>query len=166
MAIWFDLDKVTDESFFDTAPLRFEYSMHLDATADEVWAGLVADKPLAWCKALNGRYTSERPFRVGTTREVAANFNTIKLKERFFIWDEAERRHAFYVEQANAPAFKQFAELYEVTPTEKGCIFVWKFAMAGRFGLGLPLKLISPAAKLALFDGFIRDTKKYFGTVK
>lgn len=70
------------------------------------------------------------------------------------------------MEQANAPAFKQFAELYEVTPTEKGCIFVWKFAMAGRFGLGLPLKLISPAAKLALFDGFIRDTKKHFGTVK
>lgn len=28
MAIWFDLDKVTDESFFDTAPLRFKYSIH------------------------------------------------------------------------------------------------------------------------------------------
>jgi len=38
MTIWFDLDKVTDESFFDTAPLRFEYSMHLNATAHEVSA--------------------------------------------------------------------------------------------------------------------------------
>ena len=165
MAIWFDLEKVDDASFFDTAPVRFAYSMHLNASADEVWAGLVANKPLAWCKALDGHYTSERPFRVGTTRAVGANFNLIKLRERFFIWDEANRRHAFYVEQANAPAFKQFAEYYEVTPTDQGCRFVWKFALAGRKGLGLPLKLISPAAKLVLFDGFIRDTEKHFGTV-
>lgn len=165
MGVWFDLEKVTDESFFDTAPIRFAYTMHLKASADDVWAGLVADKPLAWCKALDGHYTSTRPFKVGTTREVGANFNTIKLKERFFIWDETNRRHAFYVVQANAPVFKQFAEYYEVTPTKKGCRFVWKFAMEGRYGLGLPLKLISPAAKLALFDGFIRDTEKHFGTV-
>lgn len=37
--------------------------------------------------------------------------------------------------------------------------------MTGRFGLGLPLKVISPAAKQALFDGFIRDTEKHFGIV-
>lgn len=166
MAIWFDLEKVSDESIFDTAPIRFEYTMHLDASADEVWAGLVADKPLLWCKALDGQYTSARPFGVGTTREVIANFKTIQLKERFFIWDEEKRCHAFYVEKANAPAFKQFAEYYEVTPTEEGCRFVWKFAMVARTGLGIPLKLISPIAKLALFDGFIRDTEKHFGKVK
>ncbi|HEX4916862.1 MAG TPA: SRPBCC family protein, partial [Limnobacter sp.] len=153
MAIWFDLDKVTDESFFDNAPIRFAYSMHLDATADEVWAGLVADKPLAWCKALDGLYSSARPFGVGTTRNMGASFNLIQLRERFFIWDEAQRRHAFYVEQANAPTFKQFAEYYEVSPAAQGCIFVWKFAMVGRTGLGLPLRLISPLAKRALFDG-------------
>lgn len=166
MTIWFDLEKVTSQSFFDTAPIRFGYDMHLDATADEVWTGLVADKPLAWCKALNGRYSSERPFGVGTTRNMNANFNLIKLKERFFIWDEEQRIHAFYVEQANAPAFKHFAEYYAVTPTKQGCRFEWKFALAGRFGLGLPLKLVNPAAKLALFDGFIRDTERHFGTVK
>lgn len=166
MTIWFDLHKVTDKSFFDTAPIRLSYTMHLKASADEVWAGLVTDKPLAWCKALDGRYTSDRPFRVGTTRDMGANFNLVQLKERFFIWDEAEKRHAFYVEQANAPVFKQFAEYYEVTATSDGCKFVWKFALAGRTGLGLPLKLISPAAKRVLFDGFIRDTEKHFGTVK
>ena len=52
MTIWFDLEKVTSTSFFETAPIRFAHNMHLDATADEVWAGLEADKHLAWCKAL------------------------------------------------------------------------------------------------------------------
>lgn len=166
MAIWFNLEKVNDESIFQTAPILLSYDMHLDATADEVWAGLVADKPLTWCKMLDGHYTSERPFGVGTTREVKAAFGAIQLKERFFIWDEANRTHAFYVEQANAPAFKRFAELYQVTPTDKGCQFVWKFAMEGRTGLGIPLKLSTPLAKMALFDGFIRDTENYFGTLK
>lgn len=166
MAIWFDLETVSDLSIFDSAPIRFEYTMHLSASADEVWAGLVADKPLAWCKALNGKYTSERPFAEGTTREVSANFKTIQLKERFFLWDEAKRCHAFYVEKANAPAFRQFAEYYQVTPTKEGCEFIWKFAMVGRTGLGLPLKLITPVAKLALFDSFIRDTERHFGTVR
>lgn len=166
MPIWFDLDKVNDESYFNTAPIRFEYTMHLDASADEVWEGLTANKPLLWCTALNGRYTSNRPFGVGTTRDMNASLGLIRLKERFFEWDEEQRRHAFYVEKANSPAFKQFAELYEVTPHEQGCIFVWKFAMTPRKGLGLPLKLASPAAKKVLFDGFIRDTVRHFGKVK
>lgn len=35
MGVWFDLEKVTDESFFDTAPIRFAYTMHLKASADD-----------------------------------------------------------------------------------------------------------------------------------
>lgn len=165
MPLWFNLKPVDNLAFFKSAPIRLSYTMHLNASADEVWAGLVADKPLAWCKALDGHYTSSRPFGVGTTREVGANFNLIQLKERFFVWDEANRTHAFCVEQCNAPAFSAFAEYYEVTPTERGCQFVWKFALEGRPGLGLLLKLSNPIAKWVLFDGFIRDTEKRFGTL-
>lgn len=165
LAIWFNLSPVQDESFFDTAPIRYTYELHLNASADEVWAGLVADKPLKWCRALDGKYTSERPFGVGTTRAVGANFNLIQLRERFFIWDDAARRHAFYVEKCNAPVFEKFAEDYQIFPADKGCRFVWKFAIQPRNGFGLALNLTSPIAKRALFDGFIRDTEKHFGTL-
>ena len=165
MAIWFNLKPVNDLAFFDTAPIRLTYTMHLNASADAVWAGLVAEKPLAWCKALDGKYTSPRPFGVGTTRAVGANFNLVQLQERFFVWDDDKRTHAFYVEKCNAPAFERFAEHYEITPAEQGCKFVWKFALSGRPGLGLLLKLSNPIAKRVLFDGFIRDTEKRFGTL-
>ncbi|HEY1057094.1 MAG TPA: SRPBCC family protein [Limnobacter sp.] len=162
---WFSLRPVTDESFFDTAPIRFTYVMNLAASADEVWAGLVADRPLSWCKALTVQYTSPRPFGVGTRREVGAQFNLVRMKERFFIWDDEARRHAFYVEKANVPLLSQFAEDYQVTPTEQGCQFVWRFAMAGRPGLATALQLTQALPKRLVFDGLVNDTQRHFKTV-
>lgn len=162
MPSWFNLTPAQDERVFETARHVYRYEMHLPASADEVWAGLVADRPLAWCRALNGRYTSGRPFGVGTTREVGVMANTLKLRERFFIWDEARRRHAFYVEQTNLPLFSLFAEDYEVTPTAQGCRFIWRFAMEGKKGLGPMFAMTQPMNKWLLLDGLIRDTERHF----
>lgn len=161
MALWFNLSTVADERIFNTARHTYRYEMNLPASADEVWAGLVADRPLAWCRALNGRYTSSRPFGVGTTREVVTA-NLLKLRERFFIWDEVNRRHAFYVEQTNLPLFSFFAEDYQVTPTANGCRFIWQFAMEGRKGLGPMFSWPQPLIKRLLLDGLIRDTERHF----
>ncbi|UUM27557.1 SRPBCC family protein [Acinetobacter colistiniresistens] len=162
MAFWFNLNKPQDDSIFETATYHYSYVMRLPVDADQVWAGLTADRPLAWCKMLNGQYTSERPFAVGTTRAVGVVFNAVKLRERFFIWDEANRRHAFYVEQMNTPFLAMFAEDYQVTPTEEGCEFIWRFAFEPRKGLKMLFDLIELPNKLFLFDSFKRDTEKHF----
>jgi len=61
MSLWFNLSPVHDESIFETARHHYRYEMNLPVSADEVWAGLVADRPLAWCKALDGRYITDCP---------------------------------------------------------------------------------------------------------
>lgn len=162
MAFWFNLKKPQDDSVFETATYHYCYVMHLPVDADTVWAGLTATRPLAWCKKLDGQYTSMRPFSVGTTRAVGVLLNTLKLRERFFIWNEEERRHAFYVEQMNVPFFEMFAEDYQVKPTASGCEFTWRFAFEPRKGLKVFFDLVELPNKLFLFDSFKRDTENYF----
>jgi len=158
----FDMSPATDASVFETATHHYRYEMNLPVSADTVWAGFVADRPLAWCRSLSGRYTSSRPFGVGTTREVGVTANLIKLRERFFIWDETKRRHAFYVVQSNLPLFSMFAEDYQVTPTADGCRFVWQFAMEPRKGFGAAVALTQPLFKSMLLDPLVSDTKRHF----
>ena len=151
---------VADESVFTSASHVYSYTMYLRAGADEVWAGLVADRPLAWCGPITGRYTSPRPFGVGTTREVKAL--GITLRERFFLWDEERRRHAFTVEQASVPAFGTLAEDYQVDPVDGGARFLWRFALDGAPGL----RLIGPLQRKLVFNRLIRDTEKHFGVLR
>lgn len=157
----YTLDPVTDESFFETATHTMRYDIDLDVDAEQVWQGLIADKPLAWCRALDGAYTSDRPFGVGTARTVKVA-KLLLLNERFFIWDEATRRHAFFVEAANLPLFRTFAEDYLVTPTPRGCRFTWRFAFEPRERMRLPVAVSHPLNRKVLFDGFIRDTTRHF----
>ncbi|MGS2805915.1 SRPBCC family protein [Nocardia sp. MW-W600-9] len=157
----FSLDPVTDETFFDAATHTIRYDIDLDVDADLVWRGLVADKPLAWCRTLDGEYTSARPFGIGTTRRVKVAAALV-LHERFFLWDEAARRHAFFVEAANLPVFRSFAEDYSVVSTPNGCRFTWRFAFEPRPRMRLPLAVSQPLNRKVLFDGFIRDTTRRF----
>lgn len=79
MARWFDL-KPCDADFVDSA-IRYRYPMELPVRPDQVWAGLVADEPLAWCRLLNnGQYTSDRPFGVGTTRKIQLARGVLSLR--------------------------------------------------------------------------------------
>lgn len=162
MALWFNLEKPKDDSVFETATYHYSYVMNLPVDADTVWAGLTAHHPLVWCSMLRGQYTSARPFTVGTTRAVGVVLNAVKLRERFFIWDETQRRHAFYVEQMNIPFVKMFAEDYQVKPTTTGCEFTWRFAFEPRKGLKFMFDLVELPNKLFLFDSFKRDTEKHF----
>ena len=81
-----------------------------------VWDELCADDALHWCRILQDvRWTSPRPFGVGTTREVALAPGLVRVHERYFRWDEG-RGNSFFVYEANAPVFKRFAEDYVVEP--------------------------------------------------
>ncbi|RJQ79777.1 SRPBCC family protein [Pseudonocardiaceae bacterium YIM PH 21723] len=160
----FDLAPIADESVFTTADRVFSITLDLKADADEVWAGLVADRPLAWCRLLNGRYTSERPFGVGTTRTVKV-LGGGTVWERFFIWDDAQRRHAFVVEQASLPMLSVFAEDYKVDPVEGGSRFTWTFAISpSKFAAPL-FPLVFPLIKKLLLSNITKDTVQHFGAL-
>lgn len=161
MPKWFDLDPV-DDTFFETAGHRFVYPMRLRAGPEEVWAGLTAPRPLQWVSLLDAEFTSAQPYGVGTTRRVTVGPGLLRMREHFFVWKDAERRHAFYAEQATVPLFRAFAEDYRVTPAPGGCLFTWTFAFDARRGLGPALRAGGPV-NTALFRSFVRNTRRRFG---
>lgn len=165
MPRWFDMAEV-DASVFTKAPHVDVRVMDLAASADEVWGGLTEPRPVGWCRRLaNGHYTSPTPYGVGTTREISA-LGVLKLRERFFEWDDAARRHSFYVTDASLPLFEYFAEDYLVEPTDGGCRFTWTFALKARRGLSAPVSLSLPLNRRVLYDSFARDTVHRFGAAR
>lgn len=96
--------------------------------AAEVWAELVSDAPLAWCRELSLDWTSPRPFGVGTTRQ-AKVLGALKVQERFFVWEEG-RRQAFEVTSANVPVFRRLAEDFVVEPDGADrCTLTWSVGL-------------------------------------
>lgn len=147
-----------DEQFFTTAPSRFSRTWSIDRPASAVWADLVADKPLAWCRGLSANWTSPRPFGVGTTRQAKVLGGVLTVQEEFFVWEEG-RRCAFYVTRANAPLFEGLAEDYVVDPDGPDrCTFTWSVAVAPST-LG---KAGAPVTTL-LFTSFFADTGRHYG---
>lgn len=146
-----------DETFFDSAPTRIAHTWSINRPAAAVWADLVSDRPLSWCRGLDAQWTSARPFSVGTTRDVKVLGGVLAVKEHFFIWDEG-RRYAFYVTSANAPLFKSLAEDYIVEPVgPDSCTFTW------RVGLD-PTTLGKPGTPVTglLFKSFFKDTARHY----
>jgi len=146
-----------DEGFFASAPARYADTFAIARPAEQVWAELVSDKPLAWCRGVSLRWTSERPFGVGTTRHATSLGGAIKLKERYFIWEEGHRQ-AFYVTEANLPLFKRFAEDYVVeSDGADRCRLTWKFAIE-------PTALGRPGAPLNafIFRRMFTETRRHY----
>src|ERR1044072_4168573 len=98
---WFASQPV-DESFFETAPVRMSARFEVARPAAEVWGELTGERPLHWCRILQEvKWTPERPFGGGTTREVKALWGATLLREHYFRWEEG-RRHSFYVVESTA----------------------------------------------------------------
>ncbi|WP_017584600.1 SRPBCC family protein [Nocardiopsis valliformis] len=151
-----------DQTFFETAPMRWRVGLELAASPDEVWAGLTAPRPLSWCRALSDvHYTSEAPYGTDTTRE-ATVLGTYRMHEKFFHWDEAERRKSFYADAATLPVFSSFAEDYHVLPFEGGSKLVWSFAFAPWKGLDSAMQLGTPLTE-TLLASLVKDTRNHFG---
>src|SRR6478672_7278253 len=68
---WHALEPV-DDSFFETADHRYVFPIDLDVPPERVWESLQSDSSVAdWGLGVQDlRWTSPRPFGVGTTREV------------------------------------------------------------------------------------------------
>lgn len=107
-----------DDSFFDTAPMRFRHQVDLDATAAKVFA--IFDDENSWPKWFKAirkvEWTSPRPHGVGSTRNVTLAAATVF--EHFYCW-EPDRRFAFYLTGASMPLAHALAEDYlleEIAP--------------------------------------------------
>jgi hypothetical protein len=144
-----------DEGYFDLAPQRFSHSWLIARPADAVWAELVSERPLHWCRGIRIRWTSPRPFGMGTTRQAKTLGGLGVGDAYYFVWDEG-RRQAFYFTRYSLPLFTSFAEDYVVAPagTDR-CRFTWRIALTPRsLGRG-PLNKLS-------FDYAFRATGRYF----
>jgi len=155
---WFSAEPV-DADFFDTAPFRIGAAFEIPLPAEEVWAELTADNPLAWCRLLKDvTWTSPRPFGVGTTRTARAMGGLNTIRERFFRWEEG-RRKSFYVLEGSLPLFRRFAEDYLVEPTsERSCRFTWTIAAEPR-----PAARIGNPGNRRLLGTLFSDTRKHYG---
>jgi len=104
------------------------------------------------------RWTSPRPFGVGTTREVKALAGTTTLREHYFLWEEG-RRHSFHVTETTSPLFKALAEDYLVEPRgADACRFTWTVAVE-LSALGRPGAPVNRALLKTLFT----DTARHYG---
>jgi hypothetical protein len=155
---WFSCTPV-GESFFEEAPMRLRAGFEIVRPAAVVWDELCADDALHWCRILGDvRWTSPRPFGVGTTREVKALMGTTVLREHYFLWEEG-RRHCFHVAETTSPLFKALAEDYTVEPRgEDACRFTWTVAVE-LTAIGRPGAPINRAILKTLFT----DTARHYG---
>ncbi|MBS1846300.1 MAG: SRPBCC family protein [Actinobacteria bacterium] len=139
--------------------MRLRAGFEIATPAAKVWDELCADDALHWCRILNDvRWTSPRPFGVGTTREVKALGGANQLREYYFRWEEG-RRHSFYVKETTSPLFKALAEDYLVEPNgENACRFTWMIAVE-LSAIGKPGKPVNRAILKTLFT----DTARHYG---
>jgi len=143
--------------FFETAPLLLKESFEIPLEAEPVWGDLMSENPLAWCRILRGvEWTSPRPFGVGATRTARA-VGGLVIHERFFRWEEG-RRHSFFVEEANVPFFRRFAEDCLVEPTSgSSCRLTWTIAIELRAVAG-----IGAFAGRPILETAFRDTRRHY----
>jgi hypothetical protein len=148
-----------DERFFEEAPMRLRAGFEIARPAVAVWDELTADDALHWCRILQDvRWTSPRPFGVGTTREVKALWGANMLREHYFLWEEG-RRHSFYAVESSGPLFKALAEDYLVEPrSEDACRFTWTIAVEPS-AVGRPGTPVNRAILKTLFT----DTARHYG---
>jgi uncharacterized protein YndB with AHSA1/START domain len=163
MTRWFAVE-AADESTFTSAPHVFRYSKRFAAPPARVWESLISDESLgAWSSTVSSvQWTSDRPFGVGTTREVVLAPGLSRVHERFFRWDDGHG-YSFEVYEANAPFFRRFAEDYVVEPESDGTAtrFTWTVAIEPKPAFALPFKPIAPVLKLA-FGKMAADGERYF----
>jgi hypothetical protein len=164
MTRWFALQSA-DAGFLDSAPYVFRYQQRFAAPPQTVWDSIASDDSLAaWGPTVSSiTWTTPRPFGVGTTREVALAPGVIRVRERFFRWDEGHG-YSFGAYEANAPLFRRFAEDYRIEAAvddPNTTIFTWTVALEPSRTLALPFRAIAPVLKVA-FGRTVTDGRKYF----
>lgn len=131
-------------------------------SAQQVWDELHGDEPLHWCTLPRGaRWTCERPFGVGATRDVTL-VPGIVVAERYFHWRETEDvlDNAFSVVTSTVPGLRRLGERYTVRPTADGAEFRWGFYVEPAIAGGARLVTLPLKGALQVLK---RENDKFFG---
>jgi hypothetical protein len=82
------------------------------------------------------------------------------VRERFFRWDEGTG-YSFYVESANRPGIRRFAEDYTIEPAGSGSLFTWTIAIEPAPRAARVMGLTGPVNRAA-FGRTAAAAKRYF----
>ena len=125
---WHRLFEAEDD-FLHDAPFRYVNTVDLPVAPERMWAALTADDTLvSWTPLVTGlRWTTPRPFRVGTTREVTI-LRLLTSRERYYRWDQG-RRKTFTALELSVPGLRRLAEDYVVQRTPGGSRFIWTLTL-------------------------------------
>ena len=161
---WHPLEPA-DASIFSTAPQLFRFPIELPVPPARVWWSLASDESLAaWPLgpglSLDVRWTSPRPFGVGTTRQVRLPLGAVTFWERFFRWDDGVG-YSFYVERVDRPGLRRFAEDYALQAHGSGTLLTWTVALVPS---PQGARLLGPAAPLTrlVFGRTAAAARAYF----
>lgn len=151
-----------DDTFFRTAPHVYRYPIDLDVPPERVWQSLTSEESVsAWGPFVKSlRWTSPRPFGVGTTREVTLPLGVITVREQFLLWEEG-RHYRFRATHANRPLLRRFGEDYVVEPHGTGSRLTWTFALEAEPNFHLLIAAASPLNRLS-FGHAARGARSYF----
>ena len=154
-----------DASIFESAPQLLRFRIELPVPPARVWESLASDESLAaWPMGpglhLTLRWTTPRPFGVGTTRELTFPYGALTFRERFFRWHEGEG-YSFYAEQIDRPGLRRFAEDYVLQQTGSGTLLLWTVAIEPTPQGARVLGPAAPLIRLA-FSRTAAAGKKYF----
>jgi polyketide cyclase/dehydrase/lipid transport protein len=150
-----------EEPFFESAPHRWVHTIDLDVTPDRVWQSLQSDDSVAaWGPTIKWvRWTSPRPFGIGTTRDTAAFGGRPVFTDRFFIWDEGQR-YAF--SSIRGPRLlRRFAEDYVVTAHNGGARLTWTVALEPTAHYRAVLTMLSPVIRIGM-SRLAAGARQYF----
>jgi hypothetical protein len=144
-----------DATFFESAPMRFENVVDLDASPTKVFATFEDGESWPnWFKSIHKvTWTSRKPYGVGTTRTVW--LPPVSIDEHFFRW-EPNRRFSFYASGLSLPMAHALAEDYlleEVSPGKTR--FTYRVAIEPR----LMVAIGGPVSRLYFGSMFKRACK-------
>lgn len=151
-----------DASVFAPGPFVYSYPIRLEVTPARVWQSLASDESVAaWGLGVRSLvWTSPRPFGVGTTREVVLPLATMRLRERFFRWDDGAG-YSFYVTESNRSWLRRFAEDYVLEPAGTGTLFTWTIALEPAARIRPVLRALGPINRRC-FGALGFGARRYF----
>ncbi len=146
---WYPLAPADDE-FLRTAPARTVKVLDVPVPVETLWAALTADDAVvSWGPgATKVRWIGERPFGVGTVRELTIA-GAVTVHEQFYRWDEGKRK-SFFIAESTRPGIKRMAEDYLVESTPTGSRLTWTVAVEVAKFAGPTGPLVTPGLSLAI----------------
>lgn len=140
----------THDDFLQDAPFRFVNIVDLPVPPERTWAAVTDDDALvSWSRFVTSRrWTSPRPFDVGTTCELTL-IGFLTARERYYRWEEG-RRMTFSAVEASVPGLRRLAEDFLVEGRPDGSRLVWTIVLEPHPALTPVLRLAEPITALVL----------------